>query len=360
MNVETGKIDLTSKVDGNIEDLFHLQDKLSRKIIFTLKGSISNDEERLLDDRPTTNLEAYKNFSKAIQQIYRKDESNALAFLDKAVNLDPLYNEAQEEYENLVVKFESNEIYKQALTNAVNSNRAIRKALEHSNRIRNLLKQSISTYLSEGPKVFLRYKPESVEDKINIKIFASFYTPNSVLAPLNTIASEYPPSLVKKKKNSYELVIRGGGCDGTYDKLSYKEKLEYLKNGDCFFNTQLRGDKWYPLYRMFHPMMNGVYTLYKYYFVLKIYDKNNTDVSNKYLGKIHRSTGDCFSFNYNNEFIVSYTWIKWPFGQSYDCYHTNRINITENIIFNYTIKNIPINEIRDIDNINEFSGFVLR
>jgi len=85
------------RYDGKMGDLFALQDKITRKIIFALALKLAAREQKALTDKGTDNLQAYDEFLKGWQG-YRLLTSAGFAeakiHLEKAVELDPEFARA--------------------------------------------------------------------------------------------------------------------------------------------------------------------------------------------------------------------------------------------------------------------------
>ena len=88
------------KYDGRFEDVFKLQDNITRKIVSALSVKLTNEEELLFSNVQTHNIEAYDLFLKGRNlSIQHKPESYAEAskLLKKAVELDPNFSQAYAE-----------------------------------------------------------------------------------------------------------------------------------------------------------------------------------------------------------------------------------------------------------------------
>ncbi len=85
------------RYDGNIGDIFALQDRLTGKIISALHVALSPQEAVATVDRGTTNIAAYDAFLKGWGYLQRKtpeDAAEAIRFFEAAVALDPDYRQA--------------------------------------------------------------------------------------------------------------------------------------------------------------------------------------------------------------------------------------------------------------------------
>ena len=92
------------KYDGGIEDVFKLQDTITRKIVSALSVKLTNKEKLLLSTAQTNNIEAYDLFLKGRSlRLQHKPDSFAEAskLLKKAVELDSNFGQAYEELASL-------------------------------------------------------------------------------------------------------------------------------------------------------------------------------------------------------------------------------------------------------------------
>ena len=62
------------KYSGTLDDVFDIQDKVSRAIVAALKVKLAPDEEHRIVDRPLTNVHAYDAYLRARQDIWRWSE----------------------------------------------------------------------------------------------------------------------------------------------------------------------------------------------------------------------------------------------------------------------------------------------
>lgn len=360
VDVQTGKIEKTAKIDGKLEDIFLLEDQLVSHFIDTFGISTSEDEKMAIKIKPTNNLQAFENYSKGMQLIYTKEEKAALDFLQKATDLDPLYEEAQLAYETYSVTVETNEIYKEAVENVIEKNRAIRKSLEISDRIRTMLKQVFNAYLANGPTVHIDTEHELIEDKVNLKVHARFEPPDEALNRLQNIAEVIgPPNYWEAKKNL--LVLQGSGCDWAqlyyaefmkehykykspyYHKLPPDQKLEYISGGDCIFSSVLRSGEKYPLARFLRDNWSDCPYLFRYHFILRILDKEGKDVTGRFLNE------DTRNIKWQNNYpIVMIRWGSAGFVNGNTESYRRRIGIYSDVKWDFEIRNIAISRVKEI------------
>jgi len=80
------------KYGGSLEDVFAIQESLSRRIVEALKVRLSAAEDEKLSERPISDIEAYDYYLKARQEVHRYSADGlerALGHLEKGVLLAP-------------------------------------------------------------------------------------------------------------------------------------------------------------------------------------------------------------------------------------------------------------------------------
>ncbi len=85
------------RYDGDMSDIFALQDKITRKIISALALKLTVNEQKSLTDKGTDNLQAYDEFLKGWQSyrlLTKAGFAEAKIHLEKAVELDPEFARA--------------------------------------------------------------------------------------------------------------------------------------------------------------------------------------------------------------------------------------------------------------------------
>ncbi len=90
----TGNHVWADKFEGNLEDVFELQDKITETVVAAIEPSLQVAEIRRSSFKPTDNLDAYDLYLKALSAHYaqtRESLDEALRLLDKAFTLDPDY-----------------------------------------------------------------------------------------------------------------------------------------------------------------------------------------------------------------------------------------------------------------------------
>ena len=94
VDATTGGHIWADRYDGQIDNIFALQDKVTQKIVDTLAVKLTIDEKEAFPQKDTKNLEAYLTYLKGWQHYRRFDPeafSKAIPFFEKAIDLDPSY-----------------------------------------------------------------------------------------------------------------------------------------------------------------------------------------------------------------------------------------------------------------------------
>jgi adenylate cyclase len=85
------------RYDGQMVEIFSLQDKITKKIVAALAVTLTPREKESIVDKGTENIEAYDAFMKGWQHYLRwnaKDVAVAIQYFKKAIELDPKYYNA--------------------------------------------------------------------------------------------------------------------------------------------------------------------------------------------------------------------------------------------------------------------------
>lgn len=97
VEVATGEVIKTVKIDGDIKNIFELQDKIVYELSIDLDLGLDSAERRGIEQRETEIVEAYEAQVKASNTMMhgsRESMERALELFDKAVKLDPNYARA--------------------------------------------------------------------------------------------------------------------------------------------------------------------------------------------------------------------------------------------------------------------------
>ncbi len=85
------------RYDGQLIDVFVLQDTMSNKIVSALNVKLSDGDKKSVDTKETDNIDAYDAFLKGwnyYRRNTREDWAKAILLFEKAINFDPKYTRA--------------------------------------------------------------------------------------------------------------------------------------------------------------------------------------------------------------------------------------------------------------------------
>jgi len=83
------------RYDGKMDNIFGLQDKITKKIVAALEVKLAKAEQKQLTSRETSNIAAYDAFLKGMDYLNRQSRSaKTLSYFEKAIKLDPNYSRA--------------------------------------------------------------------------------------------------------------------------------------------------------------------------------------------------------------------------------------------------------------------------
>jgi non-specific serine/threonine protein kinase len=97
VEVETGELIKTVKIDGQMKDIFELQDKIVYELSQDLDLSLRSGERENIEQKETDVVEAYEAFVKAEMEIEKGTRENmeeAIRLLERAIQLDMNYAHA--------------------------------------------------------------------------------------------------------------------------------------------------------------------------------------------------------------------------------------------------------------------------
>ncbi len=92
IDARTDSLVWADKYKGSMEDVFEIQESLSRRIVEALRVRLSLTEEARLAERPISDVEAYDYYLKARHEIHRytgEALDRAVAYLERGVEIDP-------------------------------------------------------------------------------------------------------------------------------------------------------------------------------------------------------------------------------------------------------------------------------
>lgn len=97
VEVETGEVLKTVKIDGQMKDIFDLQDKIVYELSRDLDLSLHSGERKGIEEKATDVVEAYEAFVKAdieLDKGSRESMEEAIRLFERAIELDPKYAHA--------------------------------------------------------------------------------------------------------------------------------------------------------------------------------------------------------------------------------------------------------------------------
>jgi TolB-like protein/class 3 adenylate cyclase len=97
IDAKTGGHLWADRYDGQMEDIFALQDRITQKIVSALAVELASGEEARVVAKETDNIAAYDAFLQGREHYVRRtpdDWANAVGYFERAIELDPNYGEA--------------------------------------------------------------------------------------------------------------------------------------------------------------------------------------------------------------------------------------------------------------------------
>src|SRR5205085_8897039 len=97
IDVRTGEMVKTVKIDGRIADIFDLQDKIVYELSQGLNLSLNTSEIDAIERDETQSVEAYEQFSRGLMNLRtasRDALDRGIYFFEKAIEIDPNYANA--------------------------------------------------------------------------------------------------------------------------------------------------------------------------------------------------------------------------------------------------------------------------
>lgn len=92
IEAETGHHVWADRFDGDLSDVFHLQDEIRRNVVGAIEPTLQRAEITRAYSKPTENLDAYDLYLRAVHQCYQMTRGaldNALSMLRRALAIDP-------------------------------------------------------------------------------------------------------------------------------------------------------------------------------------------------------------------------------------------------------------------------------
>ena len=95
VKVATGVISNTAMATGSYADLFSLEDKIADDILSSLGVAVSAAEQEKMYRKPTTSVDAYKNYSQGLNYVKQERYDDAKLMFDRALKEDPDFGQAR-------------------------------------------------------------------------------------------------------------------------------------------------------------------------------------------------------------------------------------------------------------------------
>ncbi len=118
IDVESDRQLWAESYKGKLEDVFDIQEQVSKQIVEALMLKLSPKEKVVLTKRPTLNADAFDCYLRARDHLYRRTKKNvefAIQLFQKTIELDPRYASAYaglgEAYANLYQDYDTKEIW---------------------------------------------------------------------------------------------------------------------------------------------------------------------------------------------------------------------------------------------------------
>lgn len=127
----------SNKYSGTLDDVFEIQEKVSRSIVNALKLKLNPEEDRRIAERPIDNLQAYECYLRARREMLRLTDGG----LERA--LRDLQNGLEIVGENVLLLVGMGEVYAYFYETGVKADEAtLRKAEEYAHRVLKLQPES--------------------------------------------------------------------------------------------------------------------------------------------------------------------------------------------------------------------------
>jgi tetratricopeptide (TPR) repeat protein len=97
VNATTGGLDKTVKLDGKVEDIFALQDRIVFELLSGINLQLGSGEVEDIEQKETRSVEAYEAYSRGLMNLRmatRESIDRAIALFERATTLDRGYAEA--------------------------------------------------------------------------------------------------------------------------------------------------------------------------------------------------------------------------------------------------------------------------
>jgi adenylate cyclase len=98
IEAETGHHMWADRFDGDLDDVFELQDRVSESVVGAIEPKLRLAEIERANSKPTENLAAYDLYLRSLPHFWsmtREGNDRCLAFLRQAISIEPSYSLAR-------------------------------------------------------------------------------------------------------------------------------------------------------------------------------------------------------------------------------------------------------------------------
>ncbi|KAB2880636.1 protein kinase [bacterium] len=243
IDVENGRQLWAESFKGKMEDVFDIQEKVSKQVVDALMIKLSPNEKVILTKRSTVNAEAFDCYLRAREFLYRRTKSSlqfAIHLFQKAIELDTRYAAAYaglgESYATLHYDYDTKEIW-------------VDKAIESSLKALMYDSTVAEAYAALAMAYFSKKSIQEAETAARkaIELGPNIFTGYWVLARICHVMSRDTETVELLKKTielNPDFHTAYGELRMAYERLGDKEKMTSI------INTML---ELFPVYLSKHP-----------------------------------------------------------------------------------------------------------
>lgn len=206
-SVETGILLSATKVNGKIENIFSLEEKLAIKLLEILSVKLTDKQKSDLFKKESDNIEAVKrNYKGVIAEDNNKLEL-AIKFYKEAIHKDPNYEKANRNLRRLSKKINGKELFNSALSDLQNKEEQLKKLKSIS---REFKASFYNFYITDDIDIVTNPKEDNYVDviiKFNINL--NYKAINKYLNSLDLISEGNNKILFKVKLSENKKNILG-------------------------------------------------------------------------------------------------------------------------------------------------------
>ncbi|OVE78761.1 hypothetical protein BVY01_04455 [bacterium I07] len=144
IDAETDAHQWAEKYSGTLDDIFDIQEKVSRSIAEALKIKLSSREKEKIDQRPIEDLQAYEYYLRARQEVYsfsKEGLDRGIRYLESGLDIVG---------ENSAIYAGLGYIYSQYVNIGLEQEEYIQKSVEYANKALELDSRSFEAHLVHG------------------------------------------------------------------------------------------------------------------------------------------------------------------------------------------------------------------